>query len=140
MNPATPLATPVVPVSWGELLDKLVILEIKRARIADPDKLSNIAHEHDTLTLIAGPVLSGPAVALFLADLHRINIALWDIEDAIREHEAAERFDADFIALARAVYRTNDERAAVKRAINAALGSELVEEKSYAGAVSPAAR
>lgn len=134
------LPTPQVPVSWGELLDKLVILAIKRDRIADPAKLANVAHEHDALAIVAAPALAMAAVAPLLADLRRINLALWRIEDAIREREAEHRFDADFIALARAVYRTNDERAAVKRAINAALGSEMVEEKSYGGAVSPAAR
>ena len=132
------LPTPKVPVSWGELIDKLVILAIKLNRIADPAKLANVGREHDALAVIAASALG--RVQSQVADLHRINLMLWEIEDTIREHEALGDFGADFVALARAVYRINDERAAVKRAINDRLGSELVEEKSYAGGVSPAAR
>ena len=135
MNPA-----PLVPVSWGELLDKLVILAIKHERIGDPVKLGNVAREQAALQAIAAPAVAEPTIAALLADLRRVNEALWEIEDAIREQEAAGAFGATFVTLARSVYRTNDERAAIKRAINAALGSELVEEKSYAGGVSAAAR
>ena len=125
------LPTPHVPVSWGELIDKLVILAIKRERIADSAKRANVEREHDALAAIAAPAIN--RVASEAAELRRINESLWDVEDAIREHEAAGSFGAEFVTLARAVYRTNDERAAVKRAINDRLGSELVEEKSYAG-------
>lgn len=127
-------ATPTVPVSWGELLDKLTILEIKRARITRADALLNIEREYGLLLGASAEVRKIDGLAPLLAKLERVNAALWEIEDAIREHEAEARFGAAFVALARAVYHTNDERAAVKREINALLGSELVEEKSYAGA------
>jgi len=124
------LPTPNVPVSWGELLDKLTILQIKQARLTDPAALANVRREHDALAALAAPAMA--AVLADLAALRAVNEALWDIEDAIRAEEAAGRFDADFIGLARSVYRRNDERAALKRRINDRLGSELVEEKSYA--------
>lgn len=128
----TALPTPLVPVSWGELLDKLTILAIKRARIDDREALANIAREEQALAAAAGPAMADPATAPLVAELQRINAALWDIEDQLRRHEAAACFDAGFVELARAVYRLNDERAAAKRAVNRALGSELIEEKSYA--------
>jgi hypothetical protein len=119
--------SPSVPVSWGELLDKITILEIKRARIHDGAARRNVEKELDLLMRIAGGALAlGP-----LDRLRRINQALWDIEDAIRAEDARGVFGPDFVRLARAVYRHNDERAAIKREINALLGSDLVEEKSY---------
>lgn len=126
------LPTPAVPVSWGELLDKISILEIKRARMTSPAALRNIAREHDALQAIAAPALAQAGLAPLFADLAAVNAALWDIEDAIREEDAAGRFGETFIALAQAVYRRNDERAAIKRRINDLLASEMVEEKSYA--------
>ena len=132
-----PLASPVVPVSWGELLDKITILEIKRARITRPDALANVEQEHRLLASAAAPALARADLQPLLADLRAVNEALWDIEDAIREEEAAQRFGSDFIRLARSVYQRNDERAATKRRINLLLGSELVEEKSYASAAGP---
>lgn len=126
-------AIPSVPVSWGELLDKITILEIKRTRIARPEALRNIEAEHRALCAAATQVLGAEGVAPLLAHLRRINETLWEIEDAIRAQEADARFDAGFVALARSVYKTNDERAALKRRINALLDSELVEEKSYFG-------
>jgi len=126
------LTTPTVPVSWGELLDKLTILAIKRARIAAPAALANVAREQEALAPIAAPALAVDGVAALVADLTRVNEALWAIEDDIRAEDAAGRFGDAFVALARAVYRTNDERAAIKRRINDLLGSDLVEEKSYA--------
>lgn len=122
--------TPHVPVSWGELLDKITILAIKRRRLADPAALANVAREHNLLLAVAAPAL--PRVAALVAELEAINEDLWAIEDAIRAEEAAARFEAEFVRLARAVYRRNDARAAIKRRINDALGSALVEEKSYA--------
>lgn len=124
--------TPCVPVSWGELLDKITILEIKRARIACPCARANVAKEHRLLQAIARPVRSIPALTALVEALGRVNEALWEIEDAIREKEAAQCFDATFVALARSVYRKNDQRAAIKRDINRLLCSALVEEKSYA--------
>ena len=123
---------PLVPVSWGELLDKITILEIKAARITDPAARANVARELALLRDAAAPVLSQPGLAPLIDGLRRVNGALWDIEDDIRAKEAAACFDAGFISLARAVYRTNDERSALKRRINALLQSELVEEKYHA--------
>ncbi|HEY2416305.1 MAG TPA: DUF6165 family protein [Steroidobacteraceae bacterium] len=122
----------LVPVSPGELLDKITILRIKCARIADPAKLVNVRLELSRLELSRQESVPGDAgIAAEEAALERVNSELWDIEDRIREHEAQRRFDADFIALARSVYRRNDERAAIKRRINIKLDSTLVEEKSY---------
>jgi hypothetical protein len=122
----------LVPISPGELLDKITILRIKSERIADPLKLANVRHE---LALLEHSWRSAEVLdALIAAEvtaLHRVNSELWEIEDRIREHEAQRRFDADFIALARSVYLRNDERATIKKRINVALGATLVEEKSY---------
>lgn len=127
------LATPLVPVSWGELLDKLTILEIKRERIARADARARVAHEYAALRAIGAAALRDPEVAPLVARLKAVNEELWGIEDAIREEEAVGAFGPAFVALARAVYRKNDERAAIKREINLRLRSELVEEKSYGG-------
>jgi hypothetical protein len=126
------LPTPKVPVAWGELLDKITILAIKRARIADARALANVEREYRLLEAIAQPALASEAAAALFRELKGVNEALWDIEDAIRIEEAAHRFGDDFVALARSVYRRNDQRAALKREINRCLGSRLVEEKSYA--------
>jgi hypothetical protein len=122
----------LVPVSPGELLDRITILRIKSERIADPLKLVNVRHELALLeqTWRSAPIV-GAGIAAEVAALQRVNSELWDIEDRIREHEAQRRFDADFIALARSVYLRNDERAAIKKRINVALNATLVEEKSY---------
>jgi hypothetical protein len=122
----------LVPVSPGELLDKITILRIKCARIADAGKLEHVRHE--LVRLEASRHASLPASADMAADeaaLERVNAELWDIEDRIREHEAQRRFDAGFIELARAVYLRNDERAAIKHRVNLKLKSAIVEEKSY---------
>jgi hypothetical protein len=121
-----------VPISFGELIDKITILEIKSERIGDAAKLLNVRTELDLLTETwsANPA-SGRDIAVERDGLKRVNEALWDIEDRIRLKEKARAFDAEFIELARSVYIRNDERAQVKRAINEKLGSTLVEEKSY---------
>ncbi|WP_297901623.1 DUF6165 family protein [Metallibacterium sp.] len=121
-----------VPLSYGELLDKLTILEIKSERMRDAAKLVNVRDERMLLeqTWQAHPA-ARTDIAAERAALKQVNAALWDIEDHIRLKEKAQAFDAEFIALARAVYFRNDERAAIKRAINLKLGSRLVEEKSY---------
>lgn len=122
-----------VPVSPGELLDKISILEIKSERIADADKRANVHRELDLLTgLWHAAGLETSEVTKLRADLRALNESLWDIEDAIRDCERRADFGERFVELARSVYRTNDRRAAVKRAINEALGSGIVEEKSYA--------
>jgi hypothetical protein len=122
------------PISPGEFLDKLTILEIKIERIADSGKLENVRRERDLLRAEwAASPLARTDVSDRVAELKQVNEALWEIEDAIRLKEAAQAFDAEFVELARAVYRTNDRRAAIKRAINLALASDLIEEKSYKG-------
>jgi hypothetical protein len=121
-----------VDVSYGELIDKITILEIKLERINDPAKLENVKRELSGLNDAWQRAPCDPLeVARERALLKATNEALWDIEDNIRRKEAAAVFDEEFIELARSVYRTNDERAAYKRVINDRLGSILVEEKSY---------
>jgi phenylalanyl-tRNA synthetase alpha subunit len=123
-----------VQTSPGEFLDKLTILEIKSERIQDPEKVANVRRELELLKVTwAGSPLATRDVTALTGQLREVNEILWDVEDRIRLKEAEQRFDADFIELARAVYRTNDKRAAIKRRINVALGSEILEEKSYAG-------
>lgn len=122
-----------IPASAGEVIDKLTILEIKLARIADAAKRENVAREHAALSAAWRAAVPDEApLAALIAELRQVNEALWDIEDEIREQERKSDFGADFVRLARAVYHTNDRRAALKREINAKLGSALVEEKSYA--------
>ena len=121
-----------VPVSVGEVLDKITILQIKLAHISDAAKRTNIQNELDALLpLVAGDAFTTDQMQALMAELKSVNEALWDIEDDIREKEAAKSFDAEFIRLARAVYVTNDRRAEIKKQINLATGSDLVEEKSY---------
>ncbi|MDF2495615.1 DUF6165 family protein [Sphingomonas sp.] len=129
------IAAPSVPVSWGELLDKITILEIKRDRITRADARTNVLREYRLLQSIGAAALNRGGVAVLVEALKRVNEALWEIEDAIREQEAARDFGPEFIRLARAVYQRNDERAAIKREINHALDSDLVEEKSYAASI-----
>ncbi|HEX8781998.1 MAG TPA: DUF6165 family protein [Steroidobacteraceae bacterium] len=122
----------LVPVSPAELLDKITILRIKVARIQDAAKLANVKRELALLEQTWKD--SGAAahdVALDERALENVNERLWDIEDRIRDKEARQTFDREFIDLARAVYICNDERAAIKKRINLQLGSRLVEEKSY---------
>ena len=123
----------LIPISPGELIDKITILQIKSERMTDAAKLANVRTE---LGALQSTWQSSPHAAVDIQqewnDLRRINEVLWDIEDKIRDKERDQQFDKDFIELARAVYVTNDERAAVKRVINTKLGSRIVEEKSYA--------
>jgi len=120
------------PVSHGELIDKITILEIKSRRMTDEAKLANVRNELDLLNATwANDTASRTDISSERASLLAVNELLWDIEDRIRLKEKAQAFDAEFIELARSVYFRNDERAACKRAINLKLGSELVEEKSY---------
>jgi len=122
-----------VPISPGELIDKLTILEIKSERMGDERKLANVRLELKLLTETWNKSdYAKFDIAAEWKELKRINAALWDIEDHIRDEERAKRFGEKFIELARAVYVTNDDRAAVKRKINEKLGSKIVEEKSYA--------
>ena len=121
-----------VPVSFGELIDKITILEIKSAHMRDAGKLANVRAELDLLnTTWSANSAARTDIRSERQRLKAVNEALWDIEDRIRLKEKAQAFDAEFVELARAVYFRNDERAAVKREINLKLGSQLVEEKSY---------
>ena len=121
-----------VPVSFGEVLDKITILEIKSERIADREKVKNVRLELDELSATWNEAVQGQAaIANLRQQLKAVNEELWEIEDDIREQEAAQDFGPRFIELARAVYVTNDKRAAIKKEVNLALGSRFVEEKSY---------
>ena len=119
---------PSVPTSVGELYDKISILEIKAQRIEDPEKL---AHANKELTLLREIATQFPADKALYEELKGVNETLWDIEDAIRIEESNKRFGDEFIKLARSVYVTNDRRAEIKRQINLASDSEIVEVKSY---------
>jgi len=121
-----------VPVSPGELIDKITILRIKSQRITDATKLKNVRAELDALTTTwAGSAYAGIDITADENALLAVNERLWVIEDEIRDKEREQCFDAEFIRLARAVYFENDERAAIKRRINLRLGSAIIEEKSY---------
>jgi hypothetical protein len=121
----------LVPISPGELLDKITILRIKCDRIGDAAKLANVRLELSRLEQSRAALPADKDLGAEERELERVNAELWDIEDRIREHEARRRFDAGFIELARSVYLRNDERAAIKRRINLKLDSALIEEKSY---------
>jgi len=122
----------MAPVSWGELIDKFTILEIKSERIQDPAKRANIRRELEALQALRDQAHQAHAgVEQWEVDLKAVNRTLWDIEDAIRECERRREFGPQFIELARAVYHENDRRSLIKREINLLLGSGFVEEKSY---------
>jgi hypothetical protein len=122
-----------VPLSPGELLDKITILRIKSKRMSDEKKLANVRLELQELEQTwSGSPYFKINIAADIDALQAVNEKLWVIEDDIRDKERAQAFDAEFVRLARAVYVENDERAAIKRRINVTLGSTLVEEKSYA--------
>jgi hypothetical protein len=122
----------LVPISVGELLDKISILEIKAEAITDPAKHANVMCELAALDAVRGREIAAVAeLPALYTELKSVNLALWQIEDEIREHERDGQFDQGFIELARSVYRNNDRRAVIKRRINQMTGSELVEEKSY---------
>ena len=131
-NEAKSMSEIQVPVSFGELLDKIAILQIKSERMNDEAKLANVRNELSALeqTWMAHPA-AGHNIVELRAQLKAVNERLWVIEDDIRIKEKAQEFDADFIKLARSVYFENDTRARVKKDINLALGSAYVEEKSY---------
>lgn len=120
----------LVPISPGELLDKITILRIKSKRMTDSQKLANVRHELKLLEQTWKESCSADVSPEERA-LEEVNARLWVIEDDIRDKERAQAFDGEFIRLARAVYFENDERAAIKKRINEKLGSKIVEEKSY---------
>lgn len=122
----------LVPVSPGELLDKITILRIKSARMSDADKLVNVRRELDLLESVwLAAVPQGIDISAEERALMEVNAKLWDVEDRLRAMESERYFGDEFVEQARAVYFTNDDRAAIKKRINLALGSALVEEKSY---------
>ena len=121
-----------VPISPGELVDKITILEIKKEFINNDNKLKNINHEYDLLMQIYTTQISETdGISELKNKLKEINLELWKIEDDIRDHERLSDFGSNFIELARSVYFTNDERAEVKKQINIVAGSNIIEEKSY---------
>lgn len=126
------MKTPYTPISWGELFDKITILEIKLDKIKSKDALKNINKEHGMLKSIYLATFEDNFIAQNLVnDLTQVNKKLWDIEDHIRTKERNKLFDDEFVQLARSVYFTNDERSRVKRQINETFSSDLIEEKSY---------
>lgn len=123
---------PTIEVSWGELVDKITILEIKVQRLTSPAAVANVRKELAALVRALAGVGSPPAVFEELKrELKAINETLWDIENRTRAKEAAKIFDQEFVELTRSVYRNNDKRAAIKRQINELLNSGLIEEKQY---------
>lgn len=123
---------PNIPVSWGELIDKITILEIKKLRIKDPLAIKNVSYELSLLiSFIPEDIVTNPIIQELRSNLIRTNETLWEIEDQIREKELKKEFDEMFISLARSVYKNNDIRADIKRKINNNLMSSLKEEKSY---------
>ena len=122
----------LIPISPGELLDKITILQIKAERIADPVKVANVKAELDMLSKVWSETVEVDSeITALTAELRSVNAALWEIEDDIRDEERGKRFGERFIELARAVYVTNDERANAKKKVNLHLNSTIVEEKSY---------
>lgn len=121
---------PVVPIPWGDLYDKITILEIKEQRLTSERQLANVRKE---LLLLRASARAdgGEDLADLVADLREINAQIWDVDDEIRDKERMKEFNEDFVSLARALYQQNDRRAAIKRRINRLLGSDLSEEKSY---------
>ena len=124
--------TPLVPISWGELIDKITILEIKEVKITSNNALDNIRKELVFLSdIVSNSKGIYDVISLLKNELKEVNLKLWQVEDEIREKEYSKEFDEEFINLARSVYRLNDDRANLKKNINQALFSELKEEKSY---------
>jgi hypothetical protein len=124
--------TPMIPVAWGEVFDKITILEIKAEKISNADKRFNVLSELNELLKVIGDIGQFPdTLPDLVAKLKVINLELWDVEDSKRDCERRQCFDQQFIELARKVYINNDKRAAIKKTINSLLGSRIVEEKGY---------
>lgn len=122
----------LTPVSIGELIDKITILQIKAERIEDPSKLANVRTELAGLLPLWRPLEDGtPTLATLKDELKAINERMWDIQDGLRNKEAAQQFDDEFIRLARGVHSTNEARVNVKNTVNRLAGSRFVEEKQY---------
>ena len=126
------MKTPLIPISWGALFDKLTILQIKLENLQDKNALKNVKIEYDQLHIIYNKnFLENEKAKLLIINLKKINQKLWNIEDEIREKERNKTFDEEFIKLAREVYITNDQRSYIKRNINETFDSKIIEEKSY---------
>ena len=126
------MKTPLIPVSWGELFDKITILQIKIENLQEKNALNNVKIEHDQLnTIYNNNFFKNEIARVIFNDLKEINQKLWDIEDKIRDKEKSKKFDKEFIELARNVYFINDERSRIKRNINETFRSKIIEEKSY---------
>jgi uncharacterized protein DUF6165 len=124
--------TPTISVSWGELIDKITILEIKEKRLKSPEAISNVRRELVILTrVVQGLQPQLGEVDELKRELKSINETLWEVEDRIRAKEASKIFDQKFIELARSIYFNNDKRARIKHQINELLSSEFIEEKQY---------
>jgi len=122
-----------IPISIGELLDKLSILEIKKHKVKDPIKLKNINHEYDLLSNLSKVLKEKDEISFnsLFEEILKVNKKLWDIEDKIRILESEKRFDEEFVSVARSVYFINDDRFEIKKKINEAFGSDVAEEKEY---------
>jgi hypothetical protein len=120
-----------IPVSVGELIDKITILKIKLTQIKDEEKLINVQKEHDTLTFLDQYVTIQKDVIEHQQQLMEVNLAIWFLEEDIRHYEKIQHFTGDFIEVARKIYKTNDERSRIKKEINVLCNSELIEEKSH---------
>ena len=119
-------------ISAGELIDKITILEIKKVKISNKEKLDSVKKELNSLKeTVSKFVPDQSKVSNLINDLKKINMKLWDIEDGKRAAEKNNDFGEEFIELARNVYKFNDERAKIKLAINNNLGSNIKEIKSY---------
>lgn len=130
-SPAWP-SMPQLPVAWGEVFDKLTILQLKADKLQDGAQRANVIKEHLEIEKVIGDMARFPAqLAVLVQALKEINALLWDVEDGKRHCERHQTFGQEFVELARKVYFGNDQRAAIKRQINELLGSALVEEKSY---------
>jgi hypothetical protein len=116
------------PISLGELIDKITILEIKLVKIVDPVKLKNINNELDKLRKIYHDIILTPDVDCFHKDLYNVNLELWKFEDQIRECNLT---NEQFISIAKQIHKTNDQRSVIKKHINLTFNSDIVEEKSY---------
>ena len=126
------MKAPEIPVSWGEVIDKITILEIKTVRLKNAAARANVGRELSLLREKVHPQIAARAdIQALVAGLKAVNEALWDIENLIRDKESKAEFGADFVTLARSVYKRNDERAAIKNDINRLLGSDIIEEKCY---------
>jgi len=120
-----------IPVSVGELIDKISILQIKRSKIKDETKLAKVQTEIKELMAVAGPFLANDSISVLYEDLIGINSQLWNVEDKLRILEKENKFEGEFVSLARSVYHLNDERFNIKNKINILLNSDIQEVKQY---------